>query len=304
MRFQRTKALGLVLVAVLVGSLAGCRSPEGDGAAFQALHVEGREGALFLKQQGEAIAEYRFQEQRLPGLYSLRLAGGLELACGGESACLWFAHGDVDGHDFWAGPSTRVVNGEAILCDSGSGAACIRSRNLWMAGSELVLVEYRRLSVALAGRTRRVDLDLRLSPAAEPVTFGEEAPGGLGLCLRPGLAARDSEGRRGALQGERARWVALQGVLDGGDVTVLVLDHPENPGHPARFWADDTGRLRANSLISADGPQAAPPKAGLRVEANQDLCLGYRVVLAPKVLGTADLEAEWERFAASPRAPE
>ncbi len=60
---------------------------------------------------------------------------------------------------------------------------------------------------------------------------------------------RSSEGIEGLeAWGKRARWVALHTEQKGGDVSLVIMDHPSNPGYPAYWHARGYGLFAANNL--------------------------------------------------------
>ena len=62
---------------------------------------------------------------------------------------------------------------------------------------------------------------------------------------------RNSEGEEGvAAWGRRAKWVKLSAVKDGVPLTIAMVDHPRNPGHPAHWHARGYGLFSVNNLGS------------------------------------------------------
>lgn len=60
---------------------------------------------------------------------------------------------------------------------------------------------------------------------------------------------RSSEGKEGDdVWGTRGEWVNLTGVIDGKDVSLVILDHPKNVGYPTYWHARGYGLFAANPL--------------------------------------------------------
>ncbi len=58
-----------------------------------------------------------------------------------------------------------------------------------------------------------------------------------------------SEGIEGDdVWGTRGKWVTLNGTIDGEDVSLVILDHPDNPGYPTYWHARGYGLFAANPL--------------------------------------------------------
>jgi hypothetical protein len=60
---------------------------------------------------------------------------------------------------------------------------------------------------------------------------------------------RSSEGKEGDdVWGTRGKWVNLNGLIDGRQVSVVILDHPSNVGYPTYWHARGYGLFAANPL--------------------------------------------------------
>ena len=298
---------------------AACQVPA-DGSAFPAgTAVIGRPGAVRILHDGELFTEYRYAGLRVPALYPLIGPTGVGLTRGwpleeldGEErdhphhTSLWLAHGDVNGHDFWHGQDTTIRNAESIVSSCGGDSATMSARNRWMAGDELVLLESRRMLLEVRDGERVLDFDFALSPTSAPVTFGDTKEGTFALRLHPALRlrgamaagrARNSLGTEGAeVWGQRARWVAYDGPVEGQEVTVVLMDHPSNPRHPTWWHARDYGLVAANPFGAHDFEGAPEGSGDLTVGAAESLRLRYRVLLAEGRLEVEDIEASWREF--------
>lgn len=314
----RDRAAGLAGVALL--ALCSACASAGAPATMTGACVEGGADGVVVRDGDEIVTAYRFRGVRVPALYPLFAPGGVPVTRGfpfeerpGEEhdhphhVSLWLAHGDVNGLDFWRDPATRIENADAILCDAGRGRVCIRARNLWTQQEELVLIEDRVMTIRLGKRMRSIDFDFLLSPVDEAVTFGDTPDGTFAVRMHPELrlsgpvakgSARNSAGVTGAaVRGERARWVAYSGPVEGRMVTLALMDHPENPRHPTWWNARDDGLCAANPFGMYAFEDAAPAAGALRVAAGEVLRLRYRVLVAAGELDDGDLDDAWEAFA-------
>ncbi len=107
-----------------------------------------------------------------------------------------------------------------------------------------------------------------------------------------------SEGRSGdAVWGTRARWVALSGRLDGEDVSLLMLDHPSNPGHPSYWHARGYGLFAANPLgarVFSNGKEALD----LTLEPGASVRFRHRLLVLSGRIASEQAERAWREFAA------
>lgn len=107
-----------------------------------------------------------------------------------------------------------------------------------------------------------------------------------------------SEGLTGdAVWGTRATWMRLAGKMNGEEVSVVILDHPVNPGYPTYWHARGYGLFAANTL-------GQKPLSGGKDELNFSLKNGESVTFRYRLMifrGTPDagtlhqLAEEWGR---------
>ncbi|MDR0756770.1 MAG: PmoA family protein [Tannerella sp.] len=85
-------------------------------------------------------------------------------------------------------------------------------------------------------------LDLHGRPGDAPVIRNEGVNG----------VYRNSEGLENArnVWGKPARWVCLSAEKNGEQISVAILDHPDNPGYPTRWHTRGYGLFAANSMGS------------------------------------------------------
>ena len=105
-----------------------------------------------------------------------------------------------------------------------------------------------------------------------------------------------SEGRKGdAVWGTRARWVTLQGTMAQEPVTVLMLDHPANPGFPTYWHARGYGLFAANPLGRKvfDDKQT---ELQITLEPNQSISFRHRVLILSGPSTPEAIEREYRNF--------
>lgn len=110
-----------------------------------------------------------------------------------------------------------------------------------------------------------------------------------------------SEGRHGAaVWGTRGRWCSLSGRLGRQPVTIIILDHPGNPGFPTYWHARGYGLFAANPL----GMKAL---SGGKEELNFSLAPGasatfrYRVLVLSEPASAEQAEKRYQEFVAEYR---
>ncbi|MBM4063725.1 MAG: hypothetical protein FJ265_21895, partial [Planctomycetes bacterium] len=256
-------------------------------------------GSRVVVTEGSAVfAEYRADGPRGPAVWPLCAPGGEPVTrawpffeVDGEArdhphhTSLWFAHGDVNGVDFWQGSGRIVAIGAPVMS---AGDHRIEQRNEWRdAQGGVVAQERRTLTFGAAGDVRTVDVGVALASDQGELRLGDTKEGTMALRLRqefgtegPGAAGRilNSEGDRdGAAWGKRARWVAYTAELGAVPHTVALFDHPLNHGHPTTWHARGYGLLAANPFGLAEFLRATKGAGELVLPPGAELRLRYRV---------------------------
>ncbi len=91
---------------------------------------------------------------------------------------------------------------------------------------------------------------------------------------------RSSEGLTGeAVWGTRARWMNLYGTIGSEQVSVVVVDHPENISYPTWWHARGYGLLSANPLGAKDFTQGKQ-ELNFSLQPGKAITFRYRLVIA------------------------
>ncbi|WP_224999678.1 PmoA family protein [Cesiribacter sp. SM1] len=168
---------------------------------------------------------------------------------------------------------------EIVSLAGGSGAE-LQVRMDWLTPRhEPLLAETARFVFTATEDARIIDRISTLTALEEQVFFRDNKEGMLGIRVAREMAQPDTEavlltdasGRpaklrqvnnngvtgkyRGssglegdAVWGTRNQWVRLDGILEGKEVTIAIIDHVANPGHPAHWHARGYGLFAANNF--------------------------------------------------------
>ena len=204
----------------------------------------------------------------------------------------WFAHGSINGQDFWSEEKDfgKTVHVEFTEIKSGKSSGTIRSRNRWVAhDGTVVCTDDRLLRIyePTSPDERVVDFEITLHASQGELTFGDTKEGTMALRLAETLRLTgptgsghivNSEGvRDGATWGKRAAWCDYYGPVNGKTVGVAIFDHPSNPRHPTWWHVRDYGLFAANPFGEHDFEKLSNKSAGnLVVPAGKDLTFRYR----------------------------
>lgn len=222
----------------------------------------------------------------------------------------------------------RIEHRRVLSTESGEGRGALEIEAAWLAPSGEELLQERTRFVFHAGTdVRAIDRITTLTAGDERVLMRDNKEGVIGMRTRrelelatgrsailvdasgrPGSeeildegrltgAYRNSEGISGYpdVWGQRARWTALSGVLDGDSVTVAIFDHPENVGYPTYWHARDYGLFAANPL-GQEAMSEGRESLNYQLDAGESVTFRYRVLLHSGAATDAQIESGWNAF--------
>ena len=248
---------------------------------------------------------------------------------------LWLNYGDVNGVDFWnnseQAPETAkmgtIVHRKVESAAGGAGRGeLVVSADWLLPGGQAVLGERTRFVFRADAGLRSIDRNTTLTALGQKVVFHDNKEGMIGLRVTRALEQpatkpeifvdaagrptavpvldnegvsglyRSSEGKTGdEVWGTRGRWVTLSGTIDGKPVTVAMLDHPKNPGHPTYWHARGYGLFAANPLgvkVFTEGKS----EMNFTLEPGQSTTFTYRVLILSENASVERMEKEYRRF--------
>ena len=226
----------------------------------------------------------------------------------------WFAHGDVNGVDFWhegAKRSGRIVNtGRLLEKLDRKKEYLIGLEYAWKSPEdETLLVERRRITFGAEPDFRWIDVEHTFRTPLEEVVFGDTKEGSFALRLHPALRLRGESARGSAVNsegvtgrevwGKRASWVHYQAPIGEENFGVVIFDHPENPRHPTWWHARNYGLLTANPFgIRAFRDPKIKESGDYTIKKGEILTQRYRLVLHQGTVESAKIEEAWKSFTA------
>lgn len=110
---------------------------------------------------------------------------------------------------------------------------------------------------------------------------------------------RSSEGKTGdGVWGTRARWVMLTGKVENESVTLAILDHPKNVGHPTYWHARGYGLFAANPFGQKDF-SGGKEVLNFTLEPQQSVTFRHRILILSGDASPKQMEAEYQNFVRS-----
>ncbi len=216
---------------------------------------------------------------------------------------LWFAHGDVNGFDFWTGEmgKSRIDLVEVVEAKGGEDSGVLRVKSAWNHEKEHVLDEVRTYRFSGTEGTRTIDVEIALTAPDKDAVFGDTKEGTMALRLAETLRlkgaaaqgkARNSEGVAGAeIWGKRAKFVAYEGPIGekAEKIGVALFDDPKNPRYPTWWHARDYGLFAANPFGQHDFEGKAEKSGNLTIPKGSTVTFRYRLVIYRGEKSLADL---------------
>lgn len=318
--------LGPGLALLLVAS--SCSTADSNPSAPQktGVQVTQLDDRLRVEIQGKLFTEYFFKDVPRPYCYPLVGPGGLAMTrdwpmknTPGEAQdhphhrSLWFAHGAVNGHDFWSEQKDfgKTVHEDFLEVKSGNEAGVIRERNKWVAANgTVVCTDERTLRFYAPERPseRMLDFEITLLASNGELTLGDTKEGTMAVRLAETMRLKgnlaqghivNSAGvRDGETWGKRADWCDYYGPVEGKTVGVAIFDHPKNPRHPTWWHVRDYGLFAANPFGQHDFEKLPDKTAGnLVVPAGKSVTFRYRFYFHEGDDQQADVAAKYKQYA-------
>lgn len=304
---------GLTIAFVALGALASICLGQSADKARHGVQIAERGNVVRIEINGELFTEYHYRTNE-PRPYFYPLIGPHDLGMTrnwplketpGEEhdhvhhRGLWYAHGVVNGTDFWTeGPTKgRVVHRGFEEMKSGAESGVIKSRNDWIAPDGKVVCSDERVFRVLAGskKERLFDFEITFHASNGDVTLGDtkeaamavrvaetmrvtkQTPKGAKPIVGDGHIVTSEGARDVDAWGKRAAWCDYYGPVDGKTVGIAIFDHPTNPKHPTWWMVRDYGLHAANPFGQHEFEKTDDPHSGdIKIPAGKSLTFKYR----------------------------
>jgi len=212
---------------------------------------------------------------------------------------MYFAHGDVNGYDFWGetefskwsrhSVSTfgRTVFRKLDEMQSGPESGSLRAAFDLITQQGKVIAEEAQAYIFRGDeRSRTIDCEFTIHASRGPISMGDTKEGMFAIRVvkalnsPPGHMVNSNEavGEKG-IWGRQADWVDYYGRVDGEDVGVAILDHPQNFRHPSYWHARAYGLLAANPFGIKKFTHGRDQDGSYTIPTDGSLTFRYRVLI-------------------------
>jgi hypothetical protein len=234
---------------------------------------------------------------------------------------LWYAHGAVNGVDFWSEaashkgtpkhPVGKIVHDRIVEAKGGEQEGVIVAQCKWVAPDGSVPLTSRQTFRVYdrPENERLFDFEVTLTAGEKEVVLGDTKEGTMAIRVAESMRLKQPKGRPagggrivnnngvrdGEAWGKQAAWVDYSGPVDGKVVGVAIFDHPKNPRHPTRWHVRDYGLFAVNPFCGHEMDKSIPKGAAdYKLAAGESVTFRYRFLLHE---GDAEQGKVAERFA-------
>jgi hypothetical protein len=230
---------------------------------------------------------------------------------------MYFAHGDINGFDFWGeaayprwsdhGPATfgRTVFRSLDEMRSGSGGGRLRASFDLVTPAGAIATETQTFDFSGDDHSRTMDCEFAIHASQGPITMGDTKEGTFAIRVvkaldsPPGrmVNANGATGEKG-IWGKRAEWVDYSGRVADEDVGIAVFDHPANLRAPTYWHARAYGLLAANPFGVKQFTGDRRQDGKHLIPGGETLVFRYRVFIHHGDSLQAQVAAAYRQFAA------
>jgi Methane oxygenase PmoA len=240
---------------------------------------------------------------------------------------LFFAHGDINGIDFWgegqASKASQTVNGvyyptagelptgrtvfqklDRVKSHGKTGTVKAEFQLVGPDGKAMG-AETQEYSFSGGASSRIIDCVFTLTAdQGVPLKMVDTKEGTFAIRVvngltEPNLKMVNSEGKVGVdeIWGKRANWVDYSGEVDGEPLGIAIFDNPANPKHPTYWHARDYGLFAANPFGEHDFYKDPKRDGSVTIAKGESLTFRYRVLIHHGNAAEAQIAASYTRYA-------
>lgn len=236
---------------------------------------------------------------------------------------LYFAHGDIDGLDFWSEQVFNKFYGRALGSHAygrmvfrridemrgGPDSGVIQAEfDLISPNKRVIATETQKFTFRGDEQSRTIDCDFVVHAEENPVVFGDTKEGTFGIRLAPELDSPpahmvDSNGAEGekGIWGTRANWVDYDGTVNGENLGIAVFDSPRSFRHPTYWHARGYGLFAANPFGISFFTRDPKQDGSAAIQPGKSLLFRYRVFIHHGDYQQAHVAEDYRQYAEQER---
>jgi hypothetical protein len=280
-------------------------------------------GKLRIEINGEFFSNYVYEDVTRPFLYPVIGPNDLPVTRNwpmgfkeGEAKdhphhrSFWYAHGEINGHDFWSETDRAGTTQHVYFKEITSGprqGRIVSLNNLVAKDGSIVGTDTRTITIHNRPLNERViDFDITIHASHGDLTLGDTKEGSMAIRLAPTMRLKgdvaaghivNSEGVTGdATWGKRAKWVDYYGPVQGQTVGVAIFDHPDNPRHPTWWHVRNYGLFAANPFGIHNFERKDKGVGDFSVPAGTSVTWNYRFYMHEGDTKAADVAGRYQDY--------
>ncbi|MDB6020297.1 MAG: Transrane protein [Pedosphaera sp.] len=305
MSLRRVSLICNLLPVLLLAAFTECSAIAGEGSDTGVNIIRTTNDTVRVEVNGKLFTEYYYKDVPRPYFYPVLGPESLPMTRNWpmkspeneehdhpHHRSLWFAHGAVNGLDFWTEGKgfCKIVHDGFTDIKSGRDSGVIKSRDKWLANDgKVVCTDDRTFRVYNHPGGCMFDFDVTIHASNGDVTFNDTKEGTMAMRLAETMRLKgkvghghivNSEGvRDGDTWGKHADWCDYYGPVDDKIVGVAIFDHPSNPRHPTTWHVRDYGLFAVNPFGLHDFEKKPAHAGDLTIPAGQSVAFRYRFYL-------------------------
>lgn len=303
--FHRIVQLGVLIS--LAGGCAVTADKSSTPSKTEGVKLTQQDGKIRVEMGGKLFTEYYFKDVSRPFLYPIIGLGGSKMTRNWpmqeaeneehdhpHHRSLWYAHGNVNGQDFWSesDKAGKTVHEKFLEVSSGKKSGVIRAQNKWVAKDGTVIATD-DTTIRFSGNANRkiIDYEVTIHAAHGEITMGDTKEGTMAVRLAETMRLTQPKGksgqghivnsegvRDGETWGKRASWCDYYGPVNDKTVGVAMFDHPKNPQHPTWWHVRDYGLFAANPYGVHEFEKKPAGAGNFIIPAGKSVTYRYRFV--------------------------
>ena len=231
---------------------------------------------------------------------------------------LYFAHGDIDGLDFWGeGAFQKFYHGEPrqdrgrmVLrkvdeVQGGQDSGTVRATfDLVDPNKRPIASETQTFTFSGDDQSRTIDCEFVIRAEYGPVDFGDTKEGTFAIRVAPELNVPpghmvDSNGAEGekGIWGTRADWVDYYGTVSGEPVGIAIFDSPQSFRHPTYWHARAYGLFSANPFGISYFKNDLQQNGSWSIRSGESILFRYRVLIHHGDYRQGNVTSAYEQYA-------
>lgn len=224
---------------------------------------------------------------------------------------IFFTYDEVNESGFWnntASPPQILHLSVNEMTNGEKGVLKTESQWISKNGTPLLLEE-RTMEFIPGNDETAIDFTFKLTASVDSVLFSDTKEGMFAIRVAHWLREQDFTGKYTSSNGDqgekgvwgtRAKWVKLEGEIDGHKVGIAIINHPESVNYPTYWHARSYGLFSANPLgqyvFQKSKGEENPQRFDLTLKKDQSALFKFRMLIYDGLRSAEQLESNFSQY--------